>query len=238
MTEHLDPRVPHGGLSQVRGATDVPLSDSTVHALLAAAARRWPERDAAVFVDQRLRFTWQQLLDEVEAAAAGLWALGVRCGDRVGIWSPNRAEWLLTQFATARIGAILVNINPAYRLSELEYSLNQSGVTLLVTAAAFKSSNYLGLLQNLGVGRDADAAKLPSLRCVVRMGDEATPGMTNWPQMLALGRTQTAMLPDDSALRCHDPINIQFTSGTTGTPKGATLTHHNIVNNASPSRAA
>ena len=232
MTEHSDPRVPQGGLSQVRGTTDVALSESTAHALLAVAARRWPERVAAVFLDQRVRFTWQQLLDEVEAVAAGLWALGVRRGDRVGIWSPNRAEWLLTQFATARIGAILVNINPAYRLVELEQSLKQSGVMLLVTAAAFKSSNYLGLLQSLGVGRNQDAAKLPSLRCVVRMGDEATPGMKNWSQMVALGRDQTAMLPNEGELRCQDPINIQFTSGTTGAPKGATLTHHNIVNNA------
>jgi fatty-acyl-CoA synthase len=232
MMEPMDPRVPQAGLSQVRGATDVALSDSTVHALLATAARRWPDRDAAVFVQQRLRFTWQQLLDEVEAAAAGLWALGARRGDRVGIWSPNRAEWLLTQFATARIGAILVNINPAYRLSELEYSLTQSGVMLLVTAAAFKSANYLSLLQDLGVGYDAGASKLPSLRCVVRMGDEATPGMTNWPQMVALGRQQTAGLPNPNELCCEDPINIQFTSGTTGAPKGATLTHYNIVNNA------
>ncbi|MEP7306993.1 MAG: AMP-binding protein [Acidobacteriota bacterium] len=226
------PRVPEGGLSQVRGATDVALSDSTAHSLLATAARRWPERDAVVFVDQRVRFTWQQLLDEVEVVAAGMWALGVRRGDRVGIWSPNRAEWLLTQFATARIGALLVNINPAYRLLELEYSLNQSGVMLLITATGFKSSHYLGLLQSLGVGRDPDASKLPLLRSVVRMGDEATPGMKNWPQMVALGRTQTAMLPNEHELRCQDPINIQFTSGTTGAPKGATLTHHNIVNNA------
>jgi fatty-acyl-CoA synthase len=102
-----------------------------------------------------VRFTWQQLRDQVEAVAAGLWALGVRRGDRVAIWSPNRAEWLLTPFATARIGAILVTINPAYRLLELEYALNQSGAMLLVTAAAFKSSNYLGLLQTLGVGREA-----------------------------------------------------------------------------------
>jgi fatty-acyl-CoA synthase len=228
----MDPRVPQGGLSHVRGATDVALSDSTVHGLLATAARRWPERDAAVFVEQQLRFTWQQLLNEVEAAAAGLWALGVRCGDRVGIWSPNRAEWLLTQFATARIGAILVNINPAYRLSELEYSLKQSGVMLLVTAAAFKSSNYIGMLQGLGVGRADATSKLPLLRGVVRMGDGATPRMTNWAEMMALGRTQTAKLPDERELKCHDPINIQFTSGTTGAPKGATLTHHNIVNNA------
>ena len=232
MTEHVVPRVPQGGLSQVRGETDVALSDSTVHALLAAAARRWPERDAAVFVAQGVRVTWRELLDEAEAVAAGLWALGVRRGDRVGIWSPNRAEWLLTQFATARIGAILVNINPAYRLSELEHALTLSGVMLLVTAAAFKSTNYLELLRSLGVGSDEGPSRLPSLRCVVRLGDEATAGMTNWRQMLALGRQQAAVLPDEGELRCHDPINIQFTSGTTGVPKGATLTHHNIVNNA------
>ena len=232
MTDHADPRVPHDGLSQVCGTSDVPLSDSTVHALLDAAARRWPDRDAAVFVEQGVRFTWRQLLEQVEATAAGLWALGVRSGDRVGIWSPNRAEWVLTQFATARIGAILVNINPAYRLSELEYALTRTGIVLLVTAAAFKSSDYLGLLRQLGVGQDASVAKLPSLRHVVRMGDEATPGMTNWAAMVAEGRGRTTMLPAEGERHCHEPINIQFTSGTTGVPKGATLTHHNIVNNA------
>ncbi len=232
MTHPFDPRVPQGGLSHVRGLTDGALSSSTVHALLAAAARRWPARDAAVFVEQRLRFTWQQLHDEVEAAAAGLWALGVRRGDRVGIWSPNRAEWLLTQFATARIGAILVNINPAYRLSELEYALNKSGVSLLITAAAFKSSNYLGLLQNLGVGQPGGASRLPTLRSVVRVGDEATAGMRNWHELMSAGRAALGALPAESVLGCRDAINIQFTSGTTGAPKGATLTHHNIVNNA------
>jgi fatty-acyl-CoA synthase len=232
MTNPTDPRVPQGGLSHVRGAVDGPLSRLTVHALLAEAARRWPQRDAAVFVEQKLRYTWQQLHDEVEAAAAGLWVLGVRRGDRVGIWSPNRAEWLLTQFATARIGAILVNVNPAYRLSELEYALNKSGVCLLVTAAAFKSSNYLGLLQNLGVGQTGGASRLASLRSVVRMGEEPTAGMHNWPEMMRLGREQLHALPAESLLGCDDAINIQFTSGTTGMPKGATLTHHNIVNNA------
>jgi len=232
MTEDVVPRVPQGGLSQVRGETDGALSDSTVHALLAAAARRWPQRDAAVFVAQAVRLTWRELLDEAEAVAAGLWALGVRRGDRVGIWSPNRAEWLLTQFATARIGAILVNINPAYRLAELEHALTLSGVVLLVTAAAFKSTNYLELLRNLGVGSDEGPSRLPSLRRVVRLGDEATAGMTNWRQMLALGRQPAEALPDERELRCHDAINIQYTSGTTGLPKGATLTHYNIVNNA------
>jgi fatty-acyl-CoA synthase len=226
-----DCRVPQGGLSHVRGRTDEPLSDATIHALFAGTAARWPGRDAAVFCEQGVRLSWQQLADEVEAAAAGLWALGVRRGDRVGIWSPNRLEWLLTQFATARIGAILVNINPAYRLSELEYALNKSGVSVLVTAAAFKTSNYIGLLQNLGVGQDGRETKLPGLKNVVRMGDEATAGMRNWGEMMALGRAQRAALPDAAVLGCHDPINIQFTSGTTGAPKGATLTHHNIVNN-------
>jgi fatty-acyl-CoA synthase len=234
----LDPRIPRDGLSHVRGTTDEPLSDATVHRLLAATAQRWPDRDAVVFREQYARLTWRAFVDEIEAAAAGLWALGVRRGDRVGIWSPNRLEWLLTQFATARIGAVLVNINPAYRLSELEYALNKAGVKLLVTAAAFKSSNYLGMLQNLGVGAGAGegaqgaSSRLPTLETVVRMGSEATPGMRGWGEVMALGRTALAQLPSPSLLSCHDAINIQFTSGTTGSPKGATLTHHNIVNNA------
>ena len=173
-------RRPVNGQSLVRGTTDVPLSDDTVHQMLAHAAARWPQRDAAVFVEQGVRWTWAGLLAEVERAAAGLVALGVVKGDRVGIWSPNRAEWLVTQFATARIGAILVNINPAYRLSELEYALNKAGVSVLVTAPAFKTSDYLGMLQNLGFGADGHAERLPQLRTVVRMGDGHTAGMRRW----------------------------------------------------------
>ena len=221
-------RLPVDGQSLVRGATDVPLSDDTVHQMLAHAAARWPQRDAAVFVEQGVRWTWARLLAEVERAAAGLAAWGVAKGDRVGIWSPNRAEWLVTQFATARIGAILVNINPAYRLSELEYALNKAGVGVLVTAPAFKTSNYLGMLQNLGFGADGHSARLPQLRHVVRMGDETTAGMRRWAELLDSGGAVPA---PQVPLHCRDAINIQFTSGTTGAPKGATLTHHNIVNN-------
>ncbi len=227
-----EPRAPIDGLSHVRGSTDQPLSEATVYGLLVEAAGRWPQRAAAVFIEQGQRFTWAQLLAEVDRAAAGLARLGVRKGDRVGIWSPNRSEWLLTQFATARSGAILVNINPAYRLAELDYTLNQAGVSVLVTAAAFKTSNYLGLLQNLGVGPDGTSARLPALRSVVRLGDEPTAGMVNWPRLLAPSHDERAQPSIADRLHCHDPINIQFTSGTTGAPKGATLTHHNIVNNA------
>ena len=226
------PRTPVDGLSLVRGPTDTPLSDETVHDMLAATARRWPQRDAAVFVEQGLRWTWLQLMQQVEAAAAGLARLGVKKGDRVGIWSPNRAEWLITQFATARLGAILVNINPAYRLAELEYALTTAGVSVLVTAAAFKNSNYLGLLQNLGVGPTGLSAKLPQLKTVVRLGDEPTAGMLNWRLLVDAGVSHIDALPPASTLACHEPINIQFTSGTTGAPKGATLTHSNVVNNA------
>ena len=224
-------RLPLNGLSQVVGLRDQPLSEATVSGLLAQAARRFPQRDAAVFVAQAQRLTWAQLLAAVNTAAAGLWALGLRQGDRVGIWSPNRSEWLITQFATARIGAILVSINPAYRQAELEYALNKAGVSLLVTAAAFKTSNYLGMLQNLGVCAQGGGPRLPQLRRVVRLGDEATAGMLNWAQLMAQGQGAEAALPPAEGLRCFDAINIQFTSGTTGAPKGATLTHHNIVNN-------
>ncbi len=231
---------PIGGLSYVRGSTDIPLSDATVSRFLLETAAKFPERAAVIFREQNIRWTWQQFADEVDVLACGLLSLGVEPGDRVGIWSPNRAEWLLTQFATARMGAILVNINPAYRLAELEYALNMVGCKALVAAEQFKTSKYLEMLQalapELAVAEPGElhAAKLPDLRAVIRMGEGTTPGMLRFPDVMSRGRAHldTANLgAKESKLSAHDPINIQFTSGTTGNPKGATLTHHNVVNN-------
>jgi len=224
--------------SLVVGATDVPLSDDTIPALLARAVHANPDGDAVVFREQDVRWTWREFAGQVDRLAAGLLSRGIRHGDRVGIWSPNRVEWLVTQFATARIGAILVNINPAYRQAELEYALNKAGVRALITAVRFKSSDYLGMLAALAPElSDAEpgtlhAARLPQLRHVVRMGDERTPGMLNYADLLGEPTGARAALDAITGqLGPHDPINIQFTSGTTGNPKGATLTHHNVVNN-------
>lgn len=222
--------------SLVVGATDIPLSDDTIPALLARAVAANPDGDAVVFREQSIRWTWRQFADQIDQLAAGLQARGIVRGDRVGIWSPNRAEWLVTQFATAHIGAILVNINPAYRQAELEYALNKAGVRMLITATRFKSSDYLGMLQALAPEL-ADAnpenlriARFPKLQFVVRMGDERTAGMLNYSSLLR--PADTAILDEATRqLDVRDAINIQFTSGTTGNPKGATLTHHNVVNN-------
>ncbi len=234
-------QLPRDGLSQVRGTTEVPLSDATIHRLLAATVARFPDRPAVVFREQGIRWTWAQFLAEVDALASGLHALGLRRGDRLGIWSPNRAEWLVTQFATARVGIVLVNINPAYRLAELEYALNIAGCRAIVSAERLKTSKYLEMLQTLAPELASSApgalkaARLPALQFVIRMGDATTPGMLNYAAVVERGRAalDTAALDAiEAGLSCHDPINIQFTSGTTGNPKGATLTHHNVVNNA------
>ena len=232
---------PRDGLAHVRGAPDAELSTATIAELLRDTATRFGNASAAVFREQALRWTWAQLAHEVDTLAAGLLALGLHAGDRLGIWSPNRSEWLLTQFATARIGVILVNINPAYRLTELEYALNISGCRALVTAERLKSSNYLEMLQKLAPELDTcapgalQAARLPALQMVIRLGTEATPGMLNFDAVMERGREcfdAVALDAAGAALSCFDAINIQFTSGTTGNPKGATLTHHNVINNA------
>jgi fatty-acyl-CoA synthase len=232
---------PVDGLSQVRGDPQAVLSEQTIPALLADTVARFGERPAVLFREQGVRWTWCEFAKVVDELAAGLLCLGLQRGDRLGIWSPNRAEWLVTQFATARIGVILVNINPAYRLSELEYALNVSGCRAIVTAERLKTSMYLQMLQTLApeLGEHAPgalkAARLPALQWVIRTGQAGTPGMLNYDEVVARGRAAVELRQLDALgaeLDCHDAINIQFTSGTTGNPKGATLTHHNVLNNA------
>jgi len=235
-----DPRRPANGVSHVAGALEPALSNATIADCLDATVARLPDAEAAVFVEAGLRWTWQELQTRSDRLAAALLKLGFGKGDRLGIWAPNRPEWVLAQYATARIGVVLVNINPAYRLSELEYALNKVGCKGVISAPAFKSSDYLGMLQTLAPELAhcepgaLVAARLPQLKCVIRMGDARTPGMFNLPELMAGADAESVAQARriGTTLSCHDAINIQFTSGTTGAPKGATLTHHNIVNNA------
>jgi len=246
MTSSTATRVPIQGLSHVVGETAPALSEWTIAQWLDHTAAARPGHTACVFSDAGLRYTWAELREQVDRLAAGLLKLGFAKGDRLGIWGPNRIEWVLAQYATARIGVVLVNINPAYRLTELEYALNKVQCKGLITAPAFKTSQYLQMLQTLAPELDSatpgrlQAARLPQLQTVVRMGTQATPGMLNFDAVLA--GADDALV--DEARRIgvgldrHDPINIQFTSGTTGQPKGATLSHRNIVNNARQVAAA
>lgn len=231
---------PKDGQSYLRGATLPPLAHVTIPQMLHDTVARFGSRDAVVFCEQNIRMSYDELDRAVDDLATGLLALGLTKGDRVGIWSPNRFEWLLTQFATARIGLILVNINPAYRLSELEYALNKVGCKALVTARSFKMSDYLDMIRTLApelqtsTPGQLNAEKLPELRVVIVMGDDPGPGAFSFDQVCGLGgaEQQSRLADIDKTLDPDEPINIQFTSGTTGMPKGATLTHYNIVNNA------
>ena len=225
--------------SQAAGSTAEPLLEETIGQAFDRTAARFPDRDALVVRHQGIRWTYREFQREIDRLACGLLALDVAPGDRVGIWAPNRYEWCLTQYATAKIGAIMVCINPAYRLYELEYALNKVQCKVLITAEKFRSSDYLGMLRDLAPelsqaepGR-LRAAKLPHLRLVIRMGDETSPGMLNFPRVLELAGDQERECLSRIAtqLSPRDAINIQFTSGTTGNPKGATLTHRNILNN-------
>lgn len=211
-------------LSHAVGPTDEPLLNLTIGQALRRAGQEWADGLALVSRHQGLRLTWAELDAEVDQVATGLLALGIAKGDRVGIWAPNGAEWTVIQFATARIGAILVTINPAYRTSEVEYALNKVGCRLLVLAPRFKSSDYVAMLRELGLER------LPSLEHKVALGAEAFDGFLPW-QALRAEADRAALDLAEARLDPHDAINIQFTSGTTGFPKGATLTHHNILNN-------
>ena len=211
-------------LSHSKGATEPPLLEYTIGEALERAAHAWPDGLALVSRHQGIRWTWAELNIEVDRIACGLVAQGIKKGERVGIWSPNCAEWTLTQFATAKIGAVLVTINPAYRLSEVEYALNRVGCIALVTAPSFKSSDYIVMLRELG------PEKLPQLRLLVSLGDTVHDGFMPW-KMLASSVDRDRLAAIGVTLDRNDPINIQFTSGTTGFPKGATLTHRNILNN-------
>ena len=227
------------GQSYGHGGGGRPLIGETLGVHFDRIVERWPDNDALVVVEQGIRWSYAEFKQNVDALAAGFLALGLEPGDRIGIWSPNNAEWVLTQFASAKAGLILVNINPAYRLTEVEYALNKVACKALVTAARFKKSDYIGMLQTLAPElADAApgalaAAKLPALKSVIRIGAEASPGMLNFDEVALRGSAaERARLGELAGqLQFDDPINIQFTSGTTGFPKGATLTHHNILNN-------
>jgi fatty-acyl-CoA synthase len=225
-------------LSYSHGVSTTPLIGETIGVHFDRTVERWGDRPALISRQQGVEWTWRELGAKVDAFAAGLLAMGLKPGERVGIWSPNNAEWIVTQYATAKAGLILVNINPAYRLSELEYALNKVGCRALVTATRFKTSDYIGMVNTLAPelaearSGHLDAVKLPTLRAVIQIGG-AAPGTIPFESVSTMGgAAEQATLADLAGkLQFDDPINIQFTSGTTGLPKGATLTHHNILNN-------
>ncbi len=206
-------------LSYASGVSSLPLLGETIGENLRRTVEDHGDAEALVVPHQAYRATYRQLWEQVSLAARGLLSRGVAKGDRVGIWAPNRYEWVVVQFATARIGAILVNINPAYRTSELEYALRQSGVSFLLLARAFRQADYVGMLAEV-------KGACPDLRQALVLED-------GWESLLRDGATvsEEALAAVEAGLQCDDPINIQYTSGTTGFPKGATLSHHNILNN-------
>ncbi|XP_078493654.1 medium-chain acyl-CoA ligase ACSF2, mitochondrial-like [Ciona intestinalis] len=226
--------------SYYHGTSPFPLSDLTLGKALQQTVEKYPDRECLVFCEDNQRLTFSEFMIEVDKLAAGLLKLGLKRGDRIGIWGPSTRDWVVTQFATGRIGLILVNVNPAYQTSEMEYALRKVGCKAIISDVTYKTQNYYDMIRETSPEIDfckegqLRSHRLPDLTTVIMMGEKHFPGTYRFSDVInAGGPKEIAQVHNcQSSLQMDDPINIQFTSGTTGHPKGATLTHHNIINNA------